>query len=132
MDLLLQQALAFLRGHEVSVPVLSRAKYHQRPFGNELPFFLRQFGRANIGDQITVRFSPADTLFKRRCSLTIAIRQITEDAVQTALAGALVKQGFTQKQATTPDPIIFSNGPETLEISSFFRDESASIRLQHA
>ena len=132
INLLLDQSLTFLRGKEVSTPALSRAKYHQKQLGNEPPFYQRLFAGANICDQITLRFSPADDLFKRRCSLSIHVKQITEAAVQTALAGALAKQGFTQIKATTQDPLLFSNGSETLELFLFFKDEHASLSIQGA
>jgi hypothetical protein len=132
INLLLEQSLTFLQDKGVSAPALSRAKYHQRQAGDEPPFYLRLFAGDHLGDQITLRFSPSDDLNKRRCSLSLSVKQITQAAVQPALAGALAKQGFTQMDAATPDPLLFSNGSQTLEIHLFFKNDNASIRIQSA
>lgn len=132
IDLLLEQALAFLRAEDVSTTALSRARYHQRQSGHEPPFYLRQFAGKNLGDQIVLRCSPADTLFKRRCSITIAVKGMTVGAVNAVLTGAFTKQGFTQIQANTPDCLLFSKGPLTIEVHIFFKDERASVSVQCA
>ena len=129
--LLLRQSLAFIRFEEVSAQALSRARYHQKWAGKEDPFYLRQFGGINLGDQIVLRFSPADTMFKRRCSLSISARGLTEEAVQEALAGALAKHGFVQED-DADGHALWSNGVQSVDISIFFKSERASISIRQA
>ena len=100
--------------------------------GNEAPFYMRQFGGTKLGGHIVLRFSPPDTMFKRRCSITLCARQFPEDAMQKWLSGVPEKHGFTQKEAATPGHALFSNGAQAVEISLFFKDKRASISIRHA
>ena len=70
-------------------------------------------------------------MFKRRCSLKISARGLTEVAVQEALAGALAKHGFVQEDAADGHAL-WSNGVQSIDISIFFKSETASISIRQA